>query len=130
MVDLDTVKPGLVQYDIGDCLRSACNRLGEETPDWQAVSFDTDLCAAVLEGYGSMAREFLTDADYESLFDAIRLISFELGLRFFTDHLAGDVYFRTSHPGHNLERALVQFQLCRSIEAQEQQIRAIVAGLR
>ncbi|MFN9924824.1 MAG: phosphotransferase enzyme family protein [Cyanobacteriota bacterium] len=130
MVDLDTVKPGLVQYDIGDCLRSACNRLGEETPDWQDVSFDTDLCAAVFEGYGSMAREFLTDADYESLYDAIRLISFELGLRFFTDHLAGDVYFRTSHPGHNLERALVQFQLSRSIEAQEQEIRAIVAGLR
>lgn len=130
LVDLDTVKPGLIHYDIGDCLRSGCNRLGEETTDPDAVSFDLDLCSAILEGYLSVAHAFLSEADYTYLFDSIRLISFELGLRFFTDHLAGNVYFRTTHPRQNLERALVQFRLTESIEAQESAIRTLIARLR
>ncbi|WP_411868063.1 phosphotransferase enzyme family protein [Vulcanococcus limneticus] len=129
LVDLDTVKPGLVHYDIGDCLRSACNRLGEETRDWQAVQFDLELAEALLEGYLGQARAFLTSDDFAHIADAIRLIPFELGLRFLTDHLAGDVYFKVSHPGHNLERALVQFQLTHSIETQLPAIRAIVERL-
>ena len=60
IVDLDTVKPGLVHYDIGDCLRSGCNPMGEETEKWEKVHFDPDLCQAILKGYLSMAREFLT----------------------------------------------------------------------
>jgi Ser/Thr protein kinase RdoA (MazF antagonist) len=130
LVDLDTVKPGLVHYDIGDCLRSACNRQGEEAGDPDAIHFDLDLCGAVLEGYVGAARDCLSDTDLDHIFDAARLISFELGLRFFSDHLAGDVYFRTRRPGHNLDRARVQFKLTESIEAQEQQIRAIVEALR
>jgi Ser/Thr protein kinase RdoA (MazF antagonist) len=130
LVDLDTVKPGLVQYDIGDCLRSACNPRGEEARATEAIPFDLDLCRAVLEGYLGAARDCLDDADLDHIFTAARLISFELGLRFFSDHLAGDVYFRTSRPGHNLDRALVQFKLTESIEAQEQEIRAIVESLR
>jgi hypothetical protein len=127
IVDLDTVKPGLVHYDIGDCLRSGCNPLGEETDDWEAVHFDPEIGAAILEGYLTQARLFLTEADYNYMFDAIRLISFELGLRFFTDYLAGNVYFKVRHPQHNLLRALVQFQLTQSIEAHEADIRNIIA---
>lgn len=127
IVDLDTVKPGLVHYDIGDCLRSGCNPLGEETENWEAVHFDPEIGAAILEGYLTQARAFLTEADYAYLFDAIRLISFELGLRFFTDYLAGNIYFKVKHPQHNLLRALVQFQLTRSIEAHEADIRNIIA---
>jgi len=130
MVDLDTVKPGLVHYDIGDCLRSCCNPLGEETELWEDVRFDADLCRAVLQGYLSTARAFLSPADYEYLFDALRLLTFELGLRFFTDHLEGNVYFRTGREGHNLARALVQFRLTESIESQESAIRLIIRGLR
>ena len=130
IIDLDTVKPGLVHYDIGDCLRSGCNPLGEETKEWEQVYFDVGMCRAMLTGYLSQASEFLTDYDYEYLFDGIRLIAFELGLRFFTDHLAGDVYFKVKHPNHNLDRALVQFKLTESIEAQEQTIRKIIADLR
>ena len=126
IVDLDTVKPGLVHYDIGDCLRSGCNPLGEETEDWEAVHFDPEIGAAILEGYLIQARAFLTDADYAYMFDAIRLIAFELGLRFFTDYLAGDVYFKVKHPQHNLLRALVQFKLTESIEAHEADIRHII----
>lgn len=130
LVDLDTIKPGLVQYDIGDCLRSACNRLGEEAGDGMGVSFDLDLCQAVLQGYLGAARACLSAADIDHIFDAARLISFELGLRFFSDHLAGDCYFRTNRPDHNLDRARVQFRLTESIEAQEVEIRAIVDKLR
>ncbi len=130
IIDLDTVKPGLVHYDIGDCLRSGCNPLGEETKEWERVYFDAQMCDAMLKGYLSQASEFLTDYDYEYLFDGIRLIAFELGLRFFTDHLAGDVYFKVKHPNHNLDRALVQFKLAESIEAQEKSIRKTIEELR
>ena len=130
LVDLDTVKPGLVHYDIGDCLRSACNRLGEEAGDGLGVCFDLELCQAVLEGYLGAARASLSADDLDHIFDAARLISFELGLRFFGDHLAGNAYFRTSRPGHNLDRARVQFRLTESIEAQEAEIRAIVDAQR
>jgi len=130
LVDLDTVKPGLIHYDIGDCLRSGCNRLGEESQDWRPVHFDLELCEAILRGYIATARRFLSEADYEHIPDAIRLLSLELGLRFFTDHLAGDVYFRTSRPRHNLQRALVQFRLTESIETQLDAIGALVARLR
>ncbi len=51
MIDLDTVKPGLVHYDIGDCLRSCCNLLGEETQRWETVRFEPDLCQTILQGY-------------------------------------------------------------------------------
>ncbi len=130
MVDLDTVKPGLVQYDIGDCLRSGCNPLGEETEQWEMVYFEPEVCQAILQGYLSMARDFLTENDYEYLYDAIRLIAFELGLRFFTDYLEGNVYFKANHQEHNLARALVQFKLTESIEAQAKAIHTIIQDMR
>jgi Ser/Thr protein kinase RdoA (MazF antagonist) len=130
IVDLDTVKPGLVHYDIGDCLRSCCNPLGEETADFDAVCFETDLCRAILQGYLPLAQDFLDDDDYAYLYDAMRLIALELGLRFFTDHLEGNVYFKAKHREHNLTRAIVQFKLAASIERQEAAIRAIINNLR
>ena len=130
IIDLDTVKPGLVHYDIGDCLRSGCNPMGEETEQPEKVYFDLDICRAILQGYLSIAREFLSINDFEYLYDSIRLLTFELGLRFFTDYLEGNVYFRTRHPEHNIIRALVQFKLTESIESQEKAIRSIIKGLR
>lgn len=130
LIDLDTLKPGLVHYDIGDCLRSGCNPLGEETEDWQKVVFDTALAEAMLKGYLSLAKDFLTGPDYDYLYDAIRLIAFELGLRFFTDYLAGNVYFKAKHPTHNLMRALVQFKLTESIEQQADTLEKIIQSLR
>jgi len=129
LIDLDTVKPGLVHYDIGDCLRSCCNPLGEETTDFQAVRFDLDLAAAILEGYLAVAGRFLTPAELRYIPEAARLISFELGLRFFSDYLAGNTYFKAEHPEHNLHRAVVQFRLTASIEAQETALRALVNQL-
>ncbi|HSB51204.1 MAG TPA: aminoglycoside phosphotransferase family protein, partial [Dissulfurispiraceae bacterium] len=78
IVDLDTVKPGLIQYDIGDCMRSGCNALGEETERWEDVRFEPDLCRVIMEGYLAQAREFLTPGDFAHMYDAICLITFEL----------------------------------------------------
>jgi Ser/Thr protein kinase RdoA (MazF antagonist) len=129
MIDLDTVKPGLIHYDIGDCLRSGCNPWGEETDDWEQVNFEPELAQAILQGYLTVAQDFLTDNDYEYIYDSIRLLAFELGLRFFTDYLAGNVYFKVNHPEHNLARALVQFQLTASIESQAAVIKTIIDDL-
>ena len=126
IVDLDTVKPGLVHYDIGDCLRSGCNPLGEETDQMERVRFEPEICQAILQGYLSLAGDFLTANDHNYIYDAILLITFELGLRFFTDYLEGNVYFKASHREHNLSRAIVQFKLTESIESQEVIIRAII----
>jgi len=125
LIDLDTIKPGLVQYDIGDCLRSGCNPPGEETEDIDAVYFDIDLCRAILQGYLPLVCGFYTAEDYAHLYAATRLLALEQGLRFFTDYLEGNVYYKVKHTTHNLTRALVQFKLVESIEAQEADIRAI-----
>jgi Ser/Thr protein kinase RdoA (MazF antagonist) len=129
MIDLDTVKPGLVHYDIGDCLRSGCNSLGEETTNWEQVKFEPELAQGILQGYLAVARDFLTQNDYQYIYDSIRLLAFELGLRFFTDYLEGNVYFNAKHSEHNLARALVQFKLTESIERQQKTINQIIADL-
>ncbi len=129
IIDLDTVKPGLVHYDIGDCLRSSCNPLGEDTLDFDNIHFEIDLARAILEGYISVAGQILTEKDYTYIYDSIRLIAFEMGVRFFQDYLAGNVYFKVKHPEHSLERAIVQFKLTESIEAQETSLRKIIKDL-
>ncbi|ELS30609.1 MULTISPECIES: phosphotransferase enzyme family protein [Pseudanabaena] len=128
MIDLDTVKSGLIHYDLGDCLRSGCNLRGEETEQWEDVTFEIELCQGILQGYLAKARFFLTEYDYAYIYDAIRVIAFELGLRFFTDYLAGNIYFHAQHPEHNLWRSLVQFRLVESIESQESAIKQIIVA--
>jgi hypothetical protein len=126
LIDLDTVKPGLVHYDLGDCLRSCCNRSGEAADDSAKVTFDLDVCRAILRTYFAETGAFLTDIERYYLYDAIRLLPLELGLRFLTDHLEGDRYFKVEQPGQNLQRALVQFRLAESVEAQEEFIRNVI----
>ncbi|KPK27103.1 MAG: hypothetical protein AMJ61_06770 [Desulfobacterales bacterium SG8_35_2] len=130
IIDLDTVMPGLMQYDIGDCLRSCCNTAGEETSNLSEVRFDLERCRAVLSGYTRAARYFLTDRDFDFLYDAVRLLPFELGLRFYTDFLEGNVYFKVNHADQNLERALVQFKLAESVEQQEKGLRKVIEECR
>jgi len=122
LIDLDTVKPGLVHYDIGDCLRSSCH-------DRQQQRFDLERCRLILRSYLQEAGRFFSPADYAYLYPAIWLIPFELGLRFFNDYLAGDVYFKISHPQHNLQRAQAQFALCDSIARQRSEIEHLITRL-
>lgn len=130
IIDLDTVMPGLIHYDIGDCIRSCCNSSDEEGSGLKDVSFRLDYCGAVLEGYKNAAGRSLSAHDFEYLYDAIRLIPFELGIRFFTDYIKGNVYFKVRAPNDNLKRALVQFRLTESIERQAEEIRLIIDDLR
>lgn len=126
IIDLDTVRPGLLHYDVGDALRSLCNPAGEETRTLASVRFDASLCRAFLRGYLVDAVGFLTANDRRYLYDAIRLLAFELGLRFFEDYLAGNVYFKATSADHNLHRALVQFKLCEHIESTRSEIDDII----
>ena len=129
MIDLDTVSPGLVQIDVGDAVRSICNPAGEEEANLGKVTFDEDLFLAFMKGYMKEAGSFMTAADRAYLYDAVRLLPFELGLRFFQDYLAGDRYFKVRQPGQNLNRARVQFRLCEAIEAREGKIRQMIKRL-
>lgn len=122
LIDFDTVKPGLLLHDLGDCLRSCCNPLGEAPSDPGITTFDPELFQALLAGYLAQAGHLLTAGDRELLVAATALISFELGLRFFTDHLAGDRYFKVGRRGDNLHRALVQFHLHLSITGQREDL--------
>jgi len=117
MLDLDTVKPGIVHFDFGDCVRSAANPAGEDAPDLDKVVFDRSRYAALSRGYLDEARSFLTPAEAELLPASVKVITFELGIRFLADHLRGDTYFRVSRPGHNLHRSRVQFRLLECMEA-------------
>ncbi|WP_089728308.1 phosphotransferase enzyme family protein [Candidatus Thiosymbion oneisti] len=124
LIDLDTVQAGLVHYDVGDCLRSCCGR-GKGSA---GARFDLDLCRAILGAYADEIGDLLNTAEIELLFDAIRLIPFELALRFLTDHLEGDRYFRITERGQNLRKAGIQLALVEDIEGKEREIRAIVAA--
>jgi hypothetical protein len=126
IIDLDTVGAGLVHWDYGDAVRSICNPAGEDAPDPAAIEFSVDLCRAFTAGYLGQASDFMSSGDRRFLYDAIRLITFELGLRFLTDYLAGNVYFKTRHARHNLDRAAVQFRLCERVETHEKALRQMM----
>ena len=119
MIDLDTAGPGLVQMDVGDAVRSICNPAGEDVQIVEDVAFRADVYAAFMKGFYREADHFLTEEDRFYISKAIRILPFELGLRFFTDHLNGDRYFKVSSHGQNLRRAMGQFRLCKMIEEKE-----------
>ena len=119
VIDLDTVMPGLALYDFGDLVRSATNAAPEDGTDLAQVIARPEIFTALAEGYLATARSFLSSAEIAELAFSGRLITFEIGLRFLTDFIEGDVYFKTKRPGHNLDRARNQFALVRSLEAQQ-----------
>lgn len=128
LVDLDTVKPGLIHYDIGDCLRSACNRANESNSEAQA-EFDLDICEAILSGYFEECGSSLNATDIDYLYDAIWLLPFELGLRFLTDFLEDNRYFKVEFAEQNLLRAKLQFRLVLDIEQKESKLRSMIQSL-
>lgn len=126
LLDFDTVMIGPLHYDLGDCLRSCCNRAGEESTS-APPHFDLDVCHAFLSGYGGAAAGLLTKSDTSWIFQAIFTIAFELAVRFFSDHLRGDRYFRVARHGDNLRRALSQFTLVEEILVKEGEVCRLVA---
>ncbi len=125
LIDLDTIQPGLPHHDIGDCLRSCCNRNGK-TGHADHIRFDLDSCRGILVAYAEHSRGVLAPPEIDLIHQAIRLIPFELALRFLADHLRGDRYFRVSRPGENLHKARVQLALVADIERKADAIAQII----
>lgn len=125
LLDLDTVAIGLVHHDLGDCLRSCCNRTAEADRTLHPATFDLKVCRAILGGYFSEPDKKINKEELNFIFDGVLLICFELGVRFFTDYLRGNRYFKVQQDDDNLLRAFNQFQLTDDIARQEQQIRAM-----
>jgi hypothetical protein len=116
VVDLDTVMPGYVLYDFGDAIRTGASTGAEDESDLSAVNIDLDLFAAYANGYLGVARKFLNNAETSHLAFSAKFMTYIIGLRFLTDYINGDQYFKTGFPEHNLQRARAQFKLLLSME--------------
>lgn len=126
VIDLDTIMPGLSLYDFGDSIRSGANKAAEDEADLSKVGIDLSLFEVYVDGFLSETAESLNDAEIENLAFGAKLMTFECGMRFLTDYLEGDVYFRTTHPEHNIIRARNQFKLVADMEAHMDEMNAIV----
>lgn len=126
VVDLDTVMPGLVLYDFGDMVRTTTSPTLEDEKDLSKVQMQMPMFEQLARGYLLEACQFLTLAERSYVAFSGKLITFTIGLRFLTDFLAGDTYFRIHRPGHNLERCRTQFKLVESIASQEESMQAYV----
>ncbi len=125
VVDLDTVMPGLALYDFGDLCRTTCNTADESEADASKVRFDLRRFEAAVTGYLESAQ-FLVDAEVQELAFAAWLLPFMVGMRFLTDYLQGDVYFKTHYPRQNVDRCRTQFKLVERMEEVREEMQAIV----
>ena len=129
VIDLDTVMPGSVLYDYGDAIRFGANTAAEDEKDTSRISLDLDKARAFTEGFMEETNGFLTEAELRRLPLGIKVLTGELAMRFLTDYLDGDPYFRTDYAEHNLVRTRAQIALLRDIEKKEAQLQALVDGL-
>jgi Ser/Thr protein kinase RdoA (MazF antagonist) len=130
VIDLDTVMPGLVLYDMGDMVRTTTSPAEEDERDLSRVTMQFPMFEAIVRGYLSSAGEFLTQEEKQHLAFAGKLATFEQGIRFLTDYLAGDTYYKVHREGHNLDRCRAQFKLVESIEQQEDRMTRLVEAIR
>jgi len=129
IVDLDTVMPGTVLFDFGDAIRTGANTADEDEPDLEKVNFDMDLFKAYSLGLLETAGLSLTRVEIDHLVHSARFMTFLIGLRFLTDYLNGDTYYKIRYPEHNLQRARVQFRLLEKMENQRHTMQEIIADL-
>lgn len=127
VVDLDTVMPGLSLYDFGDMVRSMTCPVAEDERELSKVELQESLFEALVQAYCGATGPMLTPVERQHLVTAGRLITLEQGVRFLTDHLNGDTYYKTRRPGQNLDRCRTQFKLVESIERQERTLRDLAA---
>ena len=125
VIDLDTTMPGSALYDFGDMVRTSSAAAAEDEKDLSKVYSKKEYFEALVKGYLDGAK-FLTDAEKANLAFAGRLITLTIGIRFLTDYLAGDTYFRTAYDEHNLVRCRTQLKMVESMEAQAADYEAIV----
>lgn len=119
VIDLDTVMPGASLYDFGDLIRTATSPAAEDERDLSKVAMQITMFEALVDGYLDAASGFLNEAEVAHLAFCGKLITLETGIRFLTDHLAGDTYFKIHREGHNLDRCRTQLRLVACIEEQQ-----------
>lgn len=129
IVDLDTVMPGSVLHDFGDAIRTAANTAVEDEADLSKISLNMELFKAYTAGYLSEAHQFLTPSEIENMALSVKFMVLIIGLRFLTDYIEGDHYFKVHHPIHNLQRCKAQFQLVRSIELHYSEMQDVINNL-
>lgn len=115
LIDLDTVMPGIVHYDFGDAIRTSCNTAAEDETNLDLVEFNLDYYNAFTKGFLKKMKKSLTPLEIEYLPLGAKTMIFIIGLRFLTDYLKGDIYFKVKYPEHNLDRAKNQFKLMQSL---------------
>jgi thiamine kinase-like enzyme len=114
MIDTDTIMPGIIHYDFGDAIRTICNSAAEDEKDLSKVEFNLDYYKAYKKGFLEKTKNSLTEVELENLPLAVKTMIFIMGLRFLTDYLNNDIYYKTNYPEHNLDRAKNQFRLIES----------------
>jgi hypothetical protein len=129
VIDLDTVMPGLSLYDFGDMVRTTTCTASEDERDLSKVNMQMDLFEALVRGYLDSAGDFLPSEEKRLLAFSARLITFEQGIRFLTDYLAGDTYYKVNGDGQNLDRCRAQFKLVESIERQQDAMQRLVQSI-
>ena len=127
VVDLDTVMPGYVLSDFGDFMRTGANTGEEDDTNLDNVSIDLDIFAGYTKGYLENAASFLSKIEIENLAFGAKLLTYMQTVRFLTDYLNGDTYYKTKHKEHNLERTLAQFKLLTSMEENFGKMQQIVS---
>ena len=126
IVDLDTVMPGSILFDFGDAIRTGANTAIEDEKDLTKVDINLPIYEAYTQGFVKSTRHTLTEVEIENLAFSARFMTFIIGLRFLTDFVDGDPYFRTLYPDHNLDRAKVQFRLVEQMELSAGKMQEIV----
>lgn len=129
VIDLDTVMPGTVLNDFGDAIRFGAATTAEDDPNLENVGLRLDMFEAFTRGFIKGLANSLIDDEIRSFPMGVRVLTFELGIRFLTDYINGDTYFRTTREGHNLDRARNQFRLVEDIEAKTGEMQKIVDSL-
>ena len=129
VIDLDTVMPGLALYDFGDSIRFGASTATEDETNLDKVQMDLDYFKAYAEGFLGEAGEHFNQAEKDNLAFAALLMTLECGMRFLTDYINGDVYFRTEYPQHNLDRARNQFKLVADMDAKMEQMEQIIKNI-
>ncbi|MBQ8813776.1 MAG: aminoglycoside phosphotransferase family protein [Lachnospiraceae bacterium] len=126
VIDLDTVMPGSMLYDFGDALRMGGSTAAEDETDLDKVWFDETAFEAFAKGYLSEMKDALTETEIELLPFSVKLLTYECGIRFLTDYLNGDTYFKIHREHHNLDRARNQFKLVADIAEKENKLCEII----
>lgn len=127
VIDLDTVMPGVVHFDFGDAVRTIANTAAEDEKDTEKIRVNLQFYEAFARGYLQETSFFLSSVEIEHLWFSAHYMTFIMGLRFLTDYLSGDVYYKIQHPEHNLQRVRAQFKLLSSLEEQHTTIQAMIS---